>query len=164
MTRGVCLYLVGSFVLVSLAGCGRGFFSAEREPWRTEAEVAAPAVHHQTHDPAPVPGPVDLEIEAAAVTMQLVQARDAPAAEPAALAFAPNEIALLHELEPELDGPTQLQKNPHPTESLKWAAWIIAKLGGWTGYASHKPPGPITFHNGLARFQAFASGWALKNL
>ena len=41
MTRGVRLYLVGSFVLVSLAGCGRGFFqSAERAPWRAEAEVA----------------------------------------------------------------------------------------------------------------------------
>jgi hypothetical protein len=41
MTRGVRLYLVGSFVLVSLAGCGRGFFqSAEREPWRAEAEAA----------------------------------------------------------------------------------------------------------------------------
>ncbi|MBR1218405.1 extensin family protein [Bradyrhizobium sp. U87765 SZCCT0131] len=41
MTRGVRLYLVGSIVLVSLAGCGRGFFqTAEREPWRHEAEVA----------------------------------------------------------------------------------------------------------------------------
>src|SRR3978361_1817902 len=41
MTRGVCSYLVGSFVLVSLAGCGHGFFqSEEREPWRAEAEVA----------------------------------------------------------------------------------------------------------------------------
>jgi extensin-like protein len=40
MTRGVCWYLVGSFVLVSLVGCGRGFFSAEREPWRAEAEIA----------------------------------------------------------------------------------------------------------------------------
>src|ERR1700735_5624380 len=41
MTRGVRLYLVGSFVLVSLAGCGRGFFqTAEREPWRAEAEIA----------------------------------------------------------------------------------------------------------------------------
>ncbi len=40
MTRGVRLYLVGSFVLVSLAGCGRGFQSAEREPWRAEAELA----------------------------------------------------------------------------------------------------------------------------
>ncbi|WP_454617486.1 extensin-like domain-containing protein [Bradyrhizobium cenepequi] len=40
MTRGVRLYLVGSVVLVSLAGCGRGLFQAEREPWRAEAEVA----------------------------------------------------------------------------------------------------------------------------
>jgi hypothetical protein len=41
MARGVRLYLVGSFVLVSLAGCGRGFFqSEEREPWRAEAEIA----------------------------------------------------------------------------------------------------------------------------
>src|ERR1700716_3942561 len=41
MTRGVRLYLGGSFVLVSLAGCGRGFCqSAEREPWRAEAELA----------------------------------------------------------------------------------------------------------------------------
>lgn len=40
MTRGVRLYLVGSIVLVSLAGCGRGWFQAEREPWRAEAEAA----------------------------------------------------------------------------------------------------------------------------
>ena len=41
MTRGVRLYLVGSLVLVSLAGCGRGFFQIEeREPWRAEAEIA----------------------------------------------------------------------------------------------------------------------------
>src|SRR3954447_11058172 len=41
MTHGVRLYLVGSLVLVSLAGCGRGFFqSAEREPWRAEAQIA----------------------------------------------------------------------------------------------------------------------------
>ena len=41
MTRGVRLYLVGSIVLVTLAGCGHGFFqTAEREPWRAEAEIA----------------------------------------------------------------------------------------------------------------------------
>ena len=35
------MYLVGSLVLVSIAGCGRGFFNtAEREPWRAEAEAA----------------------------------------------------------------------------------------------------------------------------
>jgi hypothetical protein len=37
---GVRWYLVGSLVLVSLAGCGRGFMFAEREPWRHDAEVA----------------------------------------------------------------------------------------------------------------------------
>ena len=41
MTRRVALYVVGSLVLVSMAGCGRGFFNtAEREPWRAEAEAA----------------------------------------------------------------------------------------------------------------------------
>ena len=41
MTHGIRLYLVGSVVLVSLAGCGRGLFQTEeREPWRAEAEVA----------------------------------------------------------------------------------------------------------------------------
>jgi hypothetical protein len=40
MTRGVRLYLVGSVVLVALAGCGRSFFQVqEREAWRHEAEV-----------------------------------------------------------------------------------------------------------------------------
>lgn len=40
MTRGVRLYLVGSIVLVSLAGCSHGMFQADREPWRAEAEAA----------------------------------------------------------------------------------------------------------------------------
>src|SRR5271169_7013861 len=40
MSRGVRVYLVGSFVLVSLTACGRGFFTEEREPWRAEAEIA----------------------------------------------------------------------------------------------------------------------------
>jgi hypothetical protein len=38
MTRGVAQYLVGSLVLVALAGCGRFFFE-ERAAWRHEAEV-----------------------------------------------------------------------------------------------------------------------------
>jgi Extensin-like protein C-terminus len=40
MTRGVRWYLVGSLVLVVLAGCGRQAWFGEREPWRREAEVA----------------------------------------------------------------------------------------------------------------------------
>ena len=42
MSRGVRWFLVGSVVLVTLAGCGRGYHAicGEREPWRREAEVA----------------------------------------------------------------------------------------------------------------------------
>ncbi|MBI3699266.1 MAG: extensin family protein [Afipia sp.] len=40
MTLRVGLFLAGSLVLVALSGCGRGFFTAEREPWRAEAEKA----------------------------------------------------------------------------------------------------------------------------
>ncbi|HVY56343.1 MAG TPA: extensin family protein [Xanthobacteraceae bacterium] len=39
MSRGVRWYLVGSLVLVTLAGCSRLWF-AQREPWRREAEIA----------------------------------------------------------------------------------------------------------------------------
>ena len=34
------LYFAGAGVLLALAGCGRGFMSGERAPWRHEAEVA----------------------------------------------------------------------------------------------------------------------------
>lgn len=41
MTRAFRLSLVGSLVLVTLAGCGRGWLQfAQREPWRAEAERA----------------------------------------------------------------------------------------------------------------------------
>jgi len=41
MSRRLRWSLLGSVVLVTLAGCGKGFFPyAEREPWRREAEVA----------------------------------------------------------------------------------------------------------------------------
>src|SRR6188768_2977567 len=39
MTRGVARYLVGSFVVLGLAACGKVMF-AERDAWRHEAEVA----------------------------------------------------------------------------------------------------------------------------
>ena len=40
MKSGAVLGVVGAGVLVALAGCGRGFMSGERAPWRHDAEVA----------------------------------------------------------------------------------------------------------------------------
>jgi hypothetical protein len=101
---------------------------------------------------------------AACTIMQLVQARDGRSAQSAEIAFSDEEIATLATLLPEVEGKTALQKNPHPSRSLAWAAWIIAKLGGWDGYPKSKPPGPITFRHGLQHFRSIAYGWRLRNV
>jgi len=107
---------------------------------------------------------VAIAAKAAAIVIQLVQARDQRDHQPASLAFSASEIDALAALNRSLEGKTLLQKNPHPKASLAWAAWIIAKLGGWDGYKSSRPPGPITFHDGLTQFRAIAAGWELRDL
>jgi hypothetical protein len=102
--------------------------------------------------------------QAACTIMQLVQARDGKSAQMAEIAFTPAEIDTLQALVPELEGKTALQKNPHPPKSLAWAAWVIAKLGGWDGYPKSKPPGPITFRHGLQYFRSVAHGWNLREV
>jgi hypothetical protein len=107
---------------------------------------------------------VAIAAKAAVITLQLLQAREGPNSEPATIAFSEDEIAVLDRLNDELQGATLLQKNPHPPATLRWAAWIIAKLGGWDGYPSSKPPGPITFKHGLEEFHAMVAGWSLRNV
>jgi hypothetical protein len=107
---------------------------------------------------------VAIAAKAAAIVIQLVQARDGVDILPAGFAFSPEEIEVLETINKDLQGKTELQKNPHRKRTLAWAAWVIAKLGGWSGYASHTPPGPITFHNGLAQFQVLVGGWRLKHV
>jgi hypothetical protein len=64
-----------------------------------------------------------------------------------------------------LEGRTQELKNPHPKETLAWLSWIVARLGGWSGYTSrgYKPPGPKTIARGLTRFDAIIQGWQLRS-
>ncbi|MGB9657901.1 MAG: extensin, partial [Pseudolabrys sp.] len=40
MKCGLGFYIVGTGILLVLVGCGRGFMSGERAPWRHDAEVA----------------------------------------------------------------------------------------------------------------------------
>ena len=105
-----------------------------------------------------------LAASAACVTMQLVHARDGKSAQLADVVFTPKEIEAIEALIPELEGATAAQKNPHPPGSLARAAWVVAKLGGWDGYASSKPPGPITFRHGFHYFRSLAHGWALRDV
>ena len=101
---------------------------------------------------------------AACTIMQCVQARDGRSGRGAGISVSPPEIETPHALLPELEGKTALQNNPHPPETLAWAAWIIAKLGGWDGYPKSKPTGPITFRHGLQYFKSLAHGWRLRNV
>jgi hypothetical protein len=90
--------------------------------------------------------------KAACIDIQLTQSRDGIDQMPAANVFTEPEIDTLAALQPTLEGSTERQQNRHPPLSLAWAAWTIARLGGWNCY--YKPPGPITFRRGMQQFYA----------
>jgi Transposase DDE domain len=99
---------------------------------------------------------------AATITMQLVLAWKAGGQGPlASRVFDDEQIRVLHALQQKVQGSTEKQKNPFEPESLAWAAWTIARLGGWTGYNSDKSRGPITMRDGLERFNAMVDGFRL---
>jgi len=105
---------------------------------------------------------VAIAAKAAVITIQLLQARGG-GQQPCRIGFNNAEIGALAALNQQLEARSKRLKNPHPPDSLAWAAWIIGRLGGWDGYPSSKPPGPITFKNGLEYFQAVAAGWSLRD-
>jgi hypothetical protein len=107
---------------------------------------------------------VAIAAKAAVITIQLLQARDGRGHQSVRLAFDANEIATLAALNQNLETQSKRLKNPHPPDSLAWAAWIIGRLGGWDGYPSSKPPGPITIKHGLEYFYAAAAGWSLRDV
>jgi hypothetical protein len=106
---------------------------------------------------------VAIAAKAAVITIQLLQARGG-GQQLVRVAFNNSEISTLAALNQQLEARSKRLKNPHPPDSLAWAAWVISRLGGWDGYPSSKPPGPITFKNGLEYFQAVAAGWSLRDM
>jgi Transposase DDE domain len=99
-------------------------------------------------------------VKAACVDIQLVQERDGEHRSDCATVFSASEAATLEALNATLQGNTQRQRNPHPKLSLAWAAWVVARLGGWNCY--YKPPGPITMRRGMEQFHAIHRGRVLQ--
>jgi hypothetical protein len=96
----------------------------------------------------------------AAVTIkQLVQARDGNTGQLLSDAFDLDDQPILEAVSAKLEGKTERQRNPHPRGSLAFAAWVIARLGGWTGY--YGKPGPKVMRIGLASFHAIKYGASL---
>jgi hypothetical protein len=79
----------------------------------------------------------------------------------AAMTFSETQQQCLQQLAPKLQGRTRKQQNPFASGSLPWASWLIARLGGWSGYRSQSPPGIRTLSQGLRKFEAIFEGWAL---
>ncbi len=75
--------------------------------------------------------------------------------------FNENEIKCLKESCKKYEGKTEKLKNRYSPDTLKWASWVIARIGGWKGYASQRPPGPITFFKGLYNFNLIYEGWCI---
>lgn len=96
-------------------------------------------------------------------TLQMVKARDGDTNQPASDAFDDDEITVLQKMQGKFEGRTEKLKNPYVARSLAWATWIIARLGGWTGYAREARAGPITMLHGLERFGSMMLGWKLAN-
>ena len=102
-----------------------------------------------------------LSIMAAINVLCLVNARDGKTDRSVNDLFTQEEIIFLTSLLLTLNGRTKKQKNPYNCKTLSWASWIIARLGGWNGYASERPPGPITMYDGLDEFYIMFKGWEL---
>lgn len=100
-----------------------------------------------------------MALKVAMKVLQLTQARDSSADLPVALAFTEQQVSLLEKVERKYEGKTEKQKNPHIKYTMSWAAWIIARLGGWKGYRTQSIPGPITFHRGLLEFDRIFLAW-----
>lgn len=100
---------------------------------------------------------------AAVRSMQLVLARDGGTRQKITDAVDPADMPALHSLSTSLEGRTKMLKNPFDSSSLAWFAWIVARLGGWSGYTSsgYRPPGPKTMHHGLLRLDQILEGWRL---
>ena len=75
--------------------------------------------------------------------------------------FNSKEIRFLEKLNKKIEGQTEKQKNPHAEKKLAWVAWLVARIGGWTGYKSQGPPGYITIKNGLDRYHQQYEGYLL---
>jgi hypothetical protein len=99
---------------------------------------------------------------AAVQVQQMVRDRDGNAGRPLEDVLDPADLPALEAIGRSLEGKTARQKNPHPPGSLASAAWVCARLGGWTGY--YGKPGPVVILQGFLRLKAMLHGWRIGRL
>lgn len=103
-----------------------------------------------------------LGLGVAVKTLQLKRSLEQPSGEQRLeIVFNEEEISCLEQLNKKLEGRTKRQQNPYQKQELGYGAWIMARLGGWKGYESQRPPGVITIKRGLQRFETIFVGFSL---
>lgn len=102
-----------------------------------------------------------LALLAALRIMQMLMAYEDNNEQPLDEVFTQDEKLCLQSLNGKLEGDTNKLANPNKKLTLKWATWIIARLGGWKGYATERKPGPILLHRGFIKFYQLYEGWTL---
>lgn len=91
-------------------------------------------------------------LEAALQVMRMKLALGKQDSSQAKSVFSDKQIVFMSMLLKIVEGATLKQQNPYRAGTLAWAAWIMARLGKWSGYSSHGPPGYITIKNGYDTF------------
>lgn len=80
---------------------------------------------------------------------------------PACLSFKQEELECIEIQCKKMEGKTEKQKNPYTPSTLKYVTWVIARLGGWKGYATQRKPGLTTLWIGLEKFYNIYQGWTI---
>ena len=84
-----------------------------------------------------------LALMAAVKVMQLLRARHDKTGQKINCVFNDQEQECIIALNKQVAGKTEKLQNPYAQNSLAFASWVIARLAGWSGYKSQRPPGPI---------------------
>lgn len=103
-----------------------------------------------------------LGLSATLIVMQLHLAYSKQIDEDINIGFDKQEQEFLEVLNTKLEGGTQKRQNPYNQQQLRWATWIIARLGSWSGYKSQRPPGVITLQKGIVKFYQMFEGWTFS--
>lgn len=81
----------------------------------------------------------------------------------ATICFTESEIEFAEIQCKKMEGKTEKLKNPYKKFTLRNVTWVIARLGGWKGYASDRKPGITTLWIGLEKFYDRYNGWMMAN-
>jgi hypothetical protein len=102
-----------------------------------------------------------IALHVALVTMLLKLSMHSEEELSADIVFNNQQTKFLCLVNEQVQGKTLKQKNPYTKHTLAWAAWIIARLSGWSGYKSHGKAGYISLKRGYDIFNAKFDGYLI---